>query len=444
MERTISMVTPTVPKLPTKLRVAAYARVSSGKDAMLQSLSAQVSYYSDLIQRHTDWEYAGVFADEAMTGTKDTRAEFQRLLTECKAGRIDMILTKSISRFARNTVTLLESVRELKKHNVDVFFERENIHSMSGDGELMLTILASFAQEESLSVSENCKWRIRNKFKDGIPNTFSILGYNFKKGNLTINKEEAKIVKMIFTDYLSGMGRLAIVKRLNEMGIKPKSGGSWGSTKIKEILKNEKYCGDLLLQKVFVADHLTKINKTNNGELPQYFVKDNHEPIIDRDIFDKVQIETGIRAGKYKSQQTTVATYPFTGKIVCSICGKNYRRKLNNAGTKYQKAVWICSTFNTLGKRYCDSKQIPEDILISVTTEVLGLAEFDESTFSQEIKDIQVQRTNLLAFVFNNGDTVKKHWKYKSRSESWSNKSKELARQKSIEWRDKQCQQQKQ
>ena len=157
MERIVTKISPSVPPVPTRLRVAAYARVSSGKDAMLQSLAAQVSYYSKLIQHRPDWEYAGVYADEALTGTKDTRPEFQRLIADCKDGKIDLIITKSISRFARNTVTLLETVRELKLLGVDVYFEEQNIHSMSGDGELMLTILASYAQEESRSVSENCK-----------------------------------------------------------------------------------------------------------------------------------------------------------------------------------------------------------------------------------------------------------------------------------------------
>jgi DNA invertase Pin-like site-specific DNA recombinase len=160
--------------LPNKKKVAAYARVSSGKDSMIHSLSAQISCYSGYIQKHKDWEYVGVYADKAATGTKDGRAEFQRMISDCKLGKIDMIITKSISRFARNTVTLLENVRMLKVIEVDVYFEEENIHSKSSDGELMLTILASFAQEESLSVSENCKWRIRNKFRQGLPSNLQI------------------------------------------------------------------------------------------------------------------------------------------------------------------------------------------------------------------------------------------------------------------------------
>jgi DNA invertase Pin-like site-specific DNA recombinase len=385
-----------------KKRVAAYARVSTGKDAMLHSLSAQVSFYSEYIQSHKDWIYAGVYTDEAITGTKDSRQGFQRLIADCKAGKIDLVITKSISRFARNTVTLLETVRFLKAINVDVYFEEQNIHSMSSDGELMLTILASYAQEESKSVSDNLKWRIRNNYKEGIPNTLNILGYDFRKGILTVNRQEAETVKMIFEWYISGMGRLAIVKRLNELGIKPKNNGEWDSTKIKEILCNEKYVGDLLLQKVHVADHLTKKCILNNGELPRYYVKDNHEAIIDRDLFDRVQEELKRREKQYSAKSKTTATYPYTGKIQCSGCGKNFHRKINNSGTKYQKAVWICSTYNTLGKEYCSAKQIPEYALDRLTTE-----------FNKEIDRIIAYPNNVLKFIFYDDNTiVEKEWSY--------------------------------
>jgi DNA invertase Pin-like site-specific DNA recombinase len=178
--------------MPTRKRVAAYARISCGKDDMLHYHAAQVSYYSELIQSRPDWEFAGVFADEAETGTKDARPEFRRLIAECQSGQVDMVITKSISRFARNTVTLLETVRNLKEHGIDVYFEEQNIHTESADGELMLTILASYAQEESRSVSENCKWRIRNDFKEGKPsNNIRIYGYDYKKGHLTVIPKEA-------------------------------------------------------------------------------------------------------------------------------------------------------------------------------------------------------------------------------------------------------------
>lgn len=201
------------PNKPTVklLRTAAYARVSSGKDAMLHSLSAQVSYYNSLIQSNPEWLFCGVYADEALTGTKDNRENFQRLLSECRAGRIDLIITKSISRFARSTVTMLETVRELKELAVDVYFEEQNIHSISPDGEFMLTLLGSYAQEESYSASENQKWRIRKDFEQGRLGSITILGYERNSdGTLIIVPEEAEIVRMIFNDFLSGMGKNAI------------------------------------------------------------------------------------------------------------------------------------------------------------------------------------------------------------------------------------------
>jgi len=220
MDRIITKVTPSAPPLFNRLRVAAYARVSSGKDAMLQSLAAQVSYYSNLIQRRPDWEYAGVYADEGVTGTKDSRPEFQRMLADCRDGKIDMIITKSISRFARNTVTLLETVRELKLLGVDVFFEEQNIHSKSGDGELLLTILASYAQEESLSASENCKWRIRKRFENGEQVSLRfIFGYQIVKGKVEIDPEQGAVVRMIFEDYIGGLGGGKIAEKLMEMGV---------------------------------------------------------------------------------------------------------------------------------------------------------------------------------------------------------------------------------
>lgn len=239
-ERIVEMVQfPNVPKIKL-LRTAAYARVSSGKDAMLHSLSAQVSYYNSLIQSNPEWLFCGVYADEALTGTKDTRENFQKLISECRAGNIDLIITKSISRFARNTVTLLETVRELKELGVDVYFEEQNIHSISPDGELMLTILASYAQEESYSASENQKWRIRKNFEFGKVSTVIMLGYKRNsEGVLEIIPEEAETVRMIFADFLNGIGRQSIANKLNELNILTKNGCQWTSEAIRsEIVNN--------------------------------------------------------------------------------------------------------------------------------------------------------------------------------------------------------------
>lgn len=222
--KAISRIEPTLP-MKKRMRVAAYARVSTEKGAMLHSLAAQVSYYSELIQSNPEYEYAGVYADEGLSGTLEGRPEFQRMLQDCREGKIDRILCKSISRFVRNTVMLMKTVRELKQLGVSVYFEEQNIDTMSGEGELMLTVLASFAQEESRSVSENCKWRIRKKFEQGIPTGLCMYGYKVKNGVFTIIPEEAEIVRRIFRMYLEGMGCERIMKALTEAGVPAPNGG---------------------------------------------------------------------------------------------------------------------------------------------------------------------------------------------------------------------------
>lgn len=238
MKKTITKID-TLTKLSKRTRVAAYARVSSGKDAMLHSLSAQVNHYKKLIQENGEWLFAGVYADEALTGTKDSRTEFQNLLEDSRAGKIDMIITKSISRFARNTVTLLETVRELKAIDVDVFFEEQNIHSISGEGEMILTFLATFAQEESRSVSENMKWRIKKDFEQGIMwGGKPCLGYDLENKRLILVPDEAETVKMIFQLYIEGKGADTIGKILDVKGIEPKYSSKWNRSTIMQILSN--------------------------------------------------------------------------------------------------------------------------------------------------------------------------------------------------------------
>ena len=237
MEREIQQVAfPPVPK--KRKRVAAYARVSSGKDAMLHSLSAQISYYSDMIQKTPGWQFVKVYADEAVTGTRDSREQFQNLLQDCRDGKVNMVITKSISRFARNTVTLLSTIRELKTIGVDVFFEEQNIHTMSADGELMISVLASYAQEESLSASENQKWRIRKNFQAGIPCDATLLGYRYKNGQYMIEPKEAETVRRIFREYLAGKGDMAIIAQLNKEGIPTRCGNNWSKHSVIRILKN--------------------------------------------------------------------------------------------------------------------------------------------------------------------------------------------------------------
>jgi DNA invertase Pin-like site-specific DNA recombinase len=333
MERLIKKVQFPTLKQPKLLRVAAYARVSNGKDAMLHSLSAQVSYYSHMIQNHRGWLYCGVYADEALTGTKDNRENFQKMLALCRSGEIDLIITKSISCFARNTVTLLETVRELKSLGIDVFFEEQNIHSMSADGELMLSILASYAQEESYSASENQKWRIRKDFEEGKISTIRMLGYKrTADGSLEIVPEEAEIVRMIFEEYLAGNGFLLIAKKLNEMGIKTLKGFEWNANDVHRILSNEKYAGNMLLQKSYRENHITKKKIINNGALPQFYVEESHPAIINSEMFESVEKMLKNRREKFTPSKSTTNKYPFSGIIQCACCGKNYRRKTTVTG----------------------------------------------------------------------------------------------------------------
>ena len=393
MERTITQVQ-FAPVAPKRKRVAAYARVSSGKDAMLYSLSAQVSYYAKLIQSNGGWEYVGVYADEAKTGTKDERENFQRLIADCKAGKVDMVITKSVSRFARNTVTLIETVRELKSIGVDVYFEEQNIHTVSSEGELMLTILASYAQEESLSASENQKWRVKRNFENGMPWSARMLGYRYENGKFVVIPDEAEVVKRIYRDYLSGMGAESIMKALASEGITSRFGKPFCKNSIINILRNYAYTGSLLLHTTYRDNHLTKRKTQNLGELPKYHVENCHEAIIDIGTYNSVQIEM-----KKRSEKFTVSdpkkTYPFTGLITCTVCGKHYRRK-----TARGKPIWICPTYNTYGKAACASKAMPEDTLLALADEVGGIG---------KITEIRAEEDNTLTFILKSGErTVKR------------------------------------
>jgi DNA invertase Pin-like site-specific DNA recombinase len=382
---------------------------------MLHSLSAQVSYYSDYIQNN-GWEYAGVYADEAITGTKDKRDGFQKLLTECRNGNVNMVITKSISRFARNTVTLLETVRELEELGVDVYFEEQNIHTASADGELMLTILASYAQEESLSVSENMKWRIKKNFEDGKPWSGFVLGYRCENGQYVVVPEEAEVVRRIYREYLDGLGATAIMKGLNDDGIRTRTGKPWRMGGVLKVLKNYNYTGNLLLQKTYSENHLTKRKMINCGEQPQYHAEGAHEAIIDLETWEAVQEEIERRA-KYYAPTKRATSYPFTGLIVCGTCGKHYRRKTTVSGV-----IWVCTTYNTHGKKACASKAIPESILYDLTADIpLG-----------DLTAIRAENGNALVFCFKDGTQAVKRWKDRSRAESWTEEMREAARQKTL------------
>lgn len=423
MDRIIEKVEFPIPSQPKALKVAAYARVSSGKDAMLHSLSSQVSYYSNLIQSEPGWLYCGVYTDEAVTGTKETRADFQQLLTDCRAGTLDLVITKSISRFARNTVTLLETVRELKSYGIDVFFEEQNIHTMSADGELMMSILASYAQEESRSVSENQKWRIKKNFEEGKPWNVNMLGYRYENGNFVIVPEEAVVVKRIFDEYLSGLGAASIQKGLNRDGLRTLRGKEWLPNGIMKVLRNYAYTGNLLLQTTYRKDHISKQVLKNHGEKPKYHVADSHEPIISLETFDAVQTEIAKRASQF-ARCTEQKTYPFTGMMTCGICGKHYQRKVTYTGP-----VWICSTFNSAGKSVCASKQIPESTLTYLVESVKA------DNIGRQIKSLQMLPKNQVSIIFSDGTSITTEWKDRSRSDSWTDEMREAARQKRLQRR---------
>lgn len=401
--------------VPRRKRVAAYARVSSGKDAMLHSLSAQVSYYSDLIQKTPGWQFMKVYTDEAMTGTKDSRAGFQQMLSDCRAGQIDMVLCKSISRFARNTVTLLSTIRELKGLGVDVYFEEQNIHTLSAAGELMLTVLASYAQEESRSVSENMHWRVKKNFEEGLPWGGSRLGYRFQNGRLVIQPDEADTVRRIYREFLSGKGVDAIANGLNADGIPTIWGYEWRNNGVLSILRNYYYMGNMILQQYYCDDHISKKCRPNNGQMPKYHVADSHEAIVSMETYEAVQRELERRSARFAPKGKNYnAKYPFSGLIVCGKCAKKYRRKMTHAGP-----VWICSTYNTKGKAACASKAIPEEILNKLTADIV----------IEDLAAIRAEAGNWLVFLYKDGTTQEACWQDRSRADSWTPEMKQRARE---------------
>ena len=435
--RVIERVVPLAPPPPTRKRVAAYARVSVNTEKSIRSLSAQISHYNDYIQKRPDWEYVGVYADKAVTGTKDERLEFQRLVEDCKVGKIDIVLVKTVSRFARNTVTTLETVRELKSLNVDVWFEIENIRSMSGDGELMLTILASFAQEESLSNSENMKWRFKKRFEQGRPSTTVMLGYKLVNEQFIIIPEEAEIVRFIFNEFVNGTTRMEILNKLNASVYRPKNGGQWHYSTINCMLRNEKYSGVLVLQKHFRENHLTKKAVRNKGELPMYRVENNHPAIIDMETFEKAQAllaetyrerNTGRHSTKkpLKHPKLKRTKHPFAGKIICDICGKAYRRTVSRKGTAQEYISWNCATYSRQGKAACPAPPVPERTLLDI---------------SMDFTTAVVRDSETLEITLPNGTETTIQWQRPKCKDAWTGAKRQQAREKAIVgWKRRQAQ----
>ena len=352
-----------------RLKVAAYCRVSTGQEEQESSYEAQISYYTEKINGNSEWQMAGIFADEGITGTQaKKRPEFLKMIRLCRQGKIDMILTKSLSRFARNTVDSLKYIRDLKALGIAVVFEKENINTLETDTEMMLTIMSCFAQAESESISKNVSWGIRQSFKNGnVPMQYArLLGY--RKGA----DEEAEIVKEIYRFYLDGMSMNLIADRLNAKGFTTKGNGSpYRKAVIQRILTNEKYTGDALLQKTYVTDCITKKTRKNNGELPMYLVKNHHEPIISRAYFNRVQEEMARRSAKRviadkltKTEQGKYsAKYALSELLICGECGEHYRRVTWTA-KGFKEIKWRCVSRIQYGKKKChNSPTVDEQAL---------------------------------------------------------------------------------
>ena len=328
-----------------KRKVAAYARVSTDRDEQLTSYEAQVSYYTNYIKSREDWEFVGVYTDEGITGTSTKHREgFKSMVKDALDGKIELILAKSLSRFCRNTVDSLTTIRKLKAAGVECYFEKESIWTMDSKGELLVTILSSLAQEESRSISENVKWGKRKSFADGkvcVPFT-QLLGYEKgEDGNLAVNEEQAETVRLIYKLFLSGLSFHAIAKELTKRQIPTPFGKEkwWGST-VKSILTSEKMKGDALLQKSYIADFLTKKQVKNRGVIPQYYVTGNHEPIITPETFELVQAEMSRRkAGRGKYSGVSI----FSSRIKCGECGSWYGSKVWHSNDAYRRVIWQCN-----------------------------------------------------------------------------------------------------
>ncbi|MDD6551015.1 MAG: recombinase family protein [Lachnospiraceae bacterium] len=366
----------------TKRKVAGYARVSTGRDEQLTSYETQLAYYTEYITAHDEWEFAGMYSDEGISGTSiKKRKGFQAMVDDALAGKIDLIITKSVSRFARNTVDSLTTIRRLKDCGTEVYFEKENIWTFDGKGEVLLTIMSSLSQEESRSISQNVTWGVRKGFANGkVSVAYSnFLGYDKgPDGEWIINEKEAETIRLIFRLFQEGYHYKAICDRLNEKGILTPGGKkNWSINTIKGILSNEKYKGDARLQKKFTTDFLKKKMKKNEGEVPQYYVKGHHQPIIDPEEFDMVQAELE-RRKKYGYYS---GVYIFSSKIKCAECGKWYGSKVWHSNNKYRKVVWMCNgRYKKKGERQCSTPHLTGDEIKAVFIKAMNvyLASRDE------------------------------------------------------------------
>ena len=405
-------------------RVAAYCRVSTDREEQEHSFETQKAMYTEMIMMKPTWQMAGIYADEGITGTvAKKRPGFMKMIEDCRKGKIDMIVTKSVSRFSRNNLDCLMYVRELKQLGIPIIFEKEGINTIQVSSELLLTLFGALSQAESESISMNVKLGIRQSLKNGNVR-FSyktFLGYRKgADGQPEIVPEQADIVRRIYNDFLAGATYLEIAKRLTEENVPTMGGGNrWFSERIKSILKNEKYKGDALLQKTYITDPISKRVKKNNGELPMYYVENSHPAIIERRIFDRVQEEIARRAGKKKVKQTGTKTelgrysgkYALTELLYCGECGTPYRRCTWSRNGK-KKIVWRCVSRLDYGKKYCKNSPSVEEsrlhnaIAAAITKKanseeinIGGIMNHIESFGSQRDTDGIIQRQRRIAEI---------------------------------------------
>lgn len=385
-----------------KIRVAAYCRVSTDSEEQETSYEAQVSHYTDYIRSKPEWQMVEVYADDGISGTNTAkRDEFNRMIEDCEAGKIDLILTKSISRFSRNTLDCLKYTRKLKALNIAVFFEKENINTMDSKGEVLLTIMASLAQQESESLSANVRMGIQYRNQQGKVqiNHNWFLGYTKDaEGNLVIDPAQAEIVRRIYREYLEGASFLQIKRSMEADGI-PNGAGhkKWYESNIQQILTNEKYIGDALLQKTFTVSILDKKRAANNGEMPKYYVEGSHEAIIDRDVFMKVKAEIARRANLNPDGKRRVysSKYALSGMVFCGHCGDIYRRvRWNNRGCK--STVWRCVSRVLKGKMDfdCPARTVKEEVLQGAIVTAVNDA------YARRNAAISLLKTNIQETVF--------------------------------------------
>ena len=378
-----------------KTRVAAYCRVSTDTDEQATSYEAQVEHYTEYIRKNPAWECAGIYADDGISGTNTKkREEFNRLINDCLNGKIDMVVTKSISRFARNTLDCLNYIRKLKDKNIAVYFEKEGINTLDAKGEVMITIMASLAQQESESLSQNVKLGLQYRYQQGkvLVNHTRFLGYDKDEdGNLIINKEEAEVVKRIFREYLEGYSFNIISKGLQADGIKTAAGSDrWLASTLHKILRNEKYMGDALLQKTVTTDFLTKKRGVNKGLVPQYYVENNHEAIIPKELFMRVQEEIARRASletNVRRRRQYSGKYALSNIVYCAHCGEVYQRTQWNIHGKIRH-VWRCLSrlHKKLSKIDCPARTVNETDLHAVVLKAINEVYAKQDNFLPQLK----------------------------------------------------------